>query len=210
MESWIVFDAMGVIFVEGDDDRVLLDPFIRRHNPAATPETIRSAYREASLGQISPAEFWEAAGLGGQYPDIERTYLDTCPELNPELVPTLDRLAVDYKLAILSNDIGAWSAYLRVRHGLDRYFGEAVISGDVGCRKPDRGIYSVLLERIGVPAERCLFVDDREANLVPARALGMQTVFFRPGDGSAEVGDFRRIRNLSALPRLAGELLPIG
>jgi putative hydrolase of the HAD superfamily len=210
MESWIVMDAMGVIFVEGNDDQILLEPYIRRHNPAAAPETIQSAYREATLGHISPAAFWAAVGLGGQYPDIERTYLDTCPELNPELVPTLGRLAPDYELAILSNDVGAWSVYLRSRYGLNRYFREAVISGDVGCRKPDHGIYNVLLKRIGVPAGRCLFVDDREANLVPAREIGIQTILFRPGDGPAQAGDFRRIRSLSELPQLAGELLPIG
>jgi len=51
-------------------------------------------------------------------------------------------------------------------------------------------------------------VDDREANLVPARALGMQTVLYQPGDGSAE--GFRRIRSLSELPQLAREFLPIG
>ena len=45
--------------------------------------------------------------------------------------------------------------------------------------KPDPAIYQLLLERYGLKAQECVFMDDTERNLPPARALGMQTILFR-------------------------------
>ena len=50
-----------------------------------------------------------------------------------------------------------------------------VISGEVGLRKPDPAIYELAAERLGLPPEACVFVDDLPGNLKPARALGMAT-----------------------------------
>ena len=44
-----------------------------------------------------------------------------------------------------------------------------------GVRKPDPAIYALAVDRIGVPADACVFVDDLPGNLKPARALGMGT-----------------------------------
>lgn len=55
-------------------------------------------------------------------------------------------------------------------------FTAAVVSSDVGLRKPDRAIYLLAAERIGVDPADCVFVDDLEVNLAPARELGMTAV----------------------------------
>ncbi|MBB5869077.1 epoxide hydrolase-like predicted phosphatase [Allocatelliglobosispora scoriae] len=62
---------------------------------------------------------------------------------------------------------------------LDELFDATVISGAVGVRKPSRAIYELGLAAAGVPAERCVFVDDLAANLVPARDLGMAVIEHR-------------------------------
>ncbi|WP_211768999.1 HAD family hydrolase [Kutzneria sp. CA-103260] len=51
-----------------------------------------------------------------------------------------------------------------------------VISGDVGLRKPDEPIYRLLLERLALPAERVVFVDDFTANVRTAQRLGMHGI----------------------------------
>ncbi len=43
-------------------------------------------------------------------------------------------------------------------------------------RKPTPEMYSLGAERIGVPPEQCVFVDDLPFNLEPADELGMATV----------------------------------
>ncbi len=54
-----------------------------------------------------------------------------------------------------------------------------MISSEVGLRKPDPAVYALAAERLGLPPDACVFVDDLGGNLKPARALGMATVLHR-------------------------------
>jgi epoxide hydrolase-like predicted phosphatase len=92
------------------------------------------------------------------------------------------------RTAMLSN---SWGEDRYDLAQLERLFDAWVISGVEGVRKPDPAIYALTLERIGLPAADCVFVDDLPGNLKPARALGMGTVVHR-GDTTAtldEVGE---------------------
>jgi len=57
---------------------------------------------------------------------------------------------------------------------LDAY----VISGQEHCKKPDERIYKILLERFGLKAEECLFIDDNSENIAAAEALGIKGLVF--------------------------------
>jgi putative hydrolase of the HAD superfamily len=73
---------------------------------------------------------------------------------------------------------------------VDEIFEVVVDSGFVGCRKPDREIYEITLERLdNVPAEECLFVDDVDVNCDTARELGMSAVHFQHNDQA--IGEIR-------------------
>ncbi len=66
---------------------------------------------------------------------------------------------------------------------LERYdflgwFAGIVVSGREGLVKPDPRIYRVLLERHGLRAEECVYIDDNAANVAAARALGMDAIAF--------------------------------
>lgn len=65
-----------------------------------------------------------------------------------------------------------------------RHFKYIAISGHLKMVKPDPEIYHHLLERIGLPAENCLFIDDSAKNIEAAECLGIKAVHFR-NDGSA-------------------------
>lgn len=45
--------------------------------------------------------------------------------------------------------------------------------------KPDAKIYQLLLERYGLKAEECVFLDDTEKNIIGARAVGMEGILFQ-------------------------------
>ena len=77
------------------------------------------------------------------------------------------------KTGLVSN---SWGAALYPRARLNATFDAVVISGEIGFRKPDPAIFRVALERLGVTAERCIFVDDEPAHMIAAAALGMVTV----------------------------------
>lgn len=169
----VVFDAMGVTFVEGDDVSNLLIPFVARECGCTNVDTIRQLYLPASLGRISSQEFWARLGCASA---CERAYLDTQLKLDPDFIAVAERLKKRYVLAMLSNDVSEWSAYLRRRFALDRLFTSVVISGDYGFRKPDRRLYQILLRSLNVAPHRCVFVDDQPRNLGTAAQLGMHTV----------------------------------
>lgn len=53
-----------------------------------------------------------------------------------------------------------------------------VVSGFERIAKPDPAIYRLLLERYGLRAEECVFLDDRQVNIDTALSLGMQGILF--------------------------------
>jgi len=55
-------------------------------------------------------------------------------------------------------------------------------STKVGCRKPMPEIYDIAEQKAGVAASEILFIDNREKNLVPARARGWQTYLYDSKD----------------------------
>jgi epoxide hydrolase-like predicted phosphatase len=75
--------------------------------------------------------------------------------------------------ALLSN---SWGVEYYPRRLLAELFDQVVISGEVGLRKPDREVFVLAAERLGLPAERCLFVDDTEGNVEAAREVGMAAI----------------------------------
>ena len=175
-DKWLVLDAMGVVYVVGDDTNDLLVPYIQTRNSGISRERINELYRQTSLGEHTSRGFWELLGLGEHYPVIEQDYLDTCLTLDPSFRNVASKLKHTYRLGMLSNDVKEWSAYLRHRFGLDDLFEVAVVSGEVGLRKPNPRIYHLLLERLRCRAEDCIFVDDSLRRLEAAAAIGLRTI----------------------------------
>ena len=185
----LVLDAMGVIFQSADDVAELLVPFISRHDGEADPALVDTVYRQASLGEISADDFWHRVGLS---PALEDAYLDD-HRLNAGLVQLL-ALADDAGIPVwcLSNDVGRWSQKLRRGFDIESRLHGSIISGDVGVRKPDPGIYQLLIEACGHPAEDLLFVDDREQNRLAARDAGIESMPFDVNTGFAPVAAWLR------------------
>jgi 2-haloacid dehalogenase len=57
-------------------------------------------------------------------------------------------------------------------------FIDVVISGQEKLIKPDPAIYRVLLDRQGLAAEDCVFIDDSPKNVAAAAALGFHALHF--------------------------------
>ena len=99
---------------------------------------------------------------------------------NEELFAFMRTLhARGYRMAILTNNVREWEPLWRSMLPIDEIFDLVIDSGFEGVRKPDRRIYEVTLDRLGIAPEATLFVDDMEVNCDAARELGMQAVWFR-------------------------------
>jgi putative hydrolase of the HAD superfamily len=98
------------------------------------------------------------------------------------ITPNIDlirRLRPHYRTAVLSNADNTLRARFLAHEGLLDLFDEFICSADVGMAKPDPRIYELAAERMGLAPGECVFVDDLERNLEPAREAGMATVHFR-------------------------------
>lgn len=134
-------------------------------------------------GEVTPAEFERelAAQLrlvdGGPVPAeglIQRMFSGFLPV--EEMYATL-RQARDHGIVtgLLSNSWG--NGYPRERFGAT--FDAVVISGEVGMRKPEAGIFHRVLDTTGLEAAECVFIDDIEHNVQAAQDLGMTGILHR-------------------------------
>jgi putative hydrolase of the HAD superfamily len=92
------------------------------------------------------------------------------------------------RMAMLTNNVQEWEPLWRTMLPVDEIFETVVDSGWIGYRKPERQAYEMTLERLGLPASACLFVDDMELNCDAARELGFTAVqYVDPEQAAAEV-----------------------
>ena len=68
---------------------------------------------------------------------------------------------------------------LLMRRGLEGVFDGGVASCDVHINKPDPRIYQCLLDKYGLTAGECIFIDDSRANVQTAFQLGMNSIQMR-------------------------------
>lgn len=109
---------------------------------------------------------------------------------NDEMIALMRELkASGLKMAMLTNNVREWEPLWRSMLPVDEIFETIVDSAFVGCRKPEARIYELTLERIGMPAEACLFIDDLEPNIEGAEAAGMSAVHFR--DNAQAIAEIR-------------------
>ncbi|WP_022926813.1 HAD-IA family hydrolase [Patulibacter americanus] len=88
--------------------------------------------------------------------------------------------AAGIRTGLISNSWGDGMVYDDAL--LAEAFDAVVLSHEVRLRKPAPEIFTIGAERIGLPPEACVFVDDLPFNLPPAEALGMQTVLHRSAE----------------------------
>jgi len=136
---------------------------------------------EFNLGKISAEEcfrkFFGVPINDKQMEEIIKLWTTTW-KLNPEMEEFVKKLGENYILAILSNsDPVNHQEYSR--KGWFLPFKHLILSHEIGILKPDKRIYEITLEKLGIPGESCLFIDDQEKNLVPAREFGMKTIVYK-------------------------------
>jgi putative hydrolase of the HAD superfamily len=86
-------------------------------------------------------------------------------------------------LYCLSNMPATTADYLRARYAFFRLFHGIVISGEINLLKPDKAIFRHLIERFTLTPERTIFIDDSQANIESAAALGFKTHHFTDPSG---------------------------
>jgi epoxide hydrolase-like predicted phosphatase len=138
--------------------------------------------RKVFTGEISEAEVWKQVGRRWHVPFGVVRWLQkrgfTQRQYNQAMAEFIQSLRPNYRTAILSNAGDQGRQMFCEAYHLDQLVDLLVISAEEGLAKPDERIYHLTLERLGVPAQETVFVDDLVENVDAARRIGMKTVQF--------------------------------
>jgi putative hydrolase of the HAD superfamily len=195
----VLFDLGGVVFDSP------LDGFTRYESEVGLPvdfiRTLNSTNSDANAwarlerGELTRDEFiaaFEAEALAaGQRLEGLRVLEALKGDVRPVMVEAVRRLkAAAFMTAAVTNNIAPMDSVERDVSGVMALFDVVIESSVVGVRKPEEAFYRIALDKLGVTADECVYLDDLGVNLKPARAMGMTTIKVLDADSAvAELED---------------------
>ena len=143
--------------------------------------SFRHAY---DRGSLSAHEYWtsigEEAGVdltGSDIALLREADVKLWGRLNGAILRWADQLcAAGMKTAVLSNMHDDMVQHLRKNGEWTRRFDCLTLSSALHMAKPEREIFEHCLKSLNMDAREALFIDDREANVEAARAVGMRGI----------------------------------
>jgi len=108
-------------------------------------------------------------------------------KLDQEAIPVLKKLKEDKILGLISNfdhprHVRKYISY----YGLNGFFKTIIISGDVGVKKPDPGIFEPALSATGLIPADVAYVGDTGEDVEAAKASGMMPILIKRQDRSTD------------------------
>lgn len=185
----VLFDIGGVIVTDGPD-MTQVASHLGLDAAQGTLTAVDSAvwaHRDAYDLGLSAEEYWTRvardAGAAPPSPTIigELTEQDIARwrRPRPEVIEFIREIQhAGLTLGVLSNAPVPLASGFRDQ-GWTLAFTALTFSCDIGVAKPHPEAYAAAVSRLGVPAGNVLFFDDREGNVVAARAAGLQAAQWR-------------------------------
>lgn len=156
------------------------------------------AAMEAFLGSVCTPHWNERQDAGRRFAEAEAELIALHPEKEPLIRAWRLRFgetirgAIDGTVEVLTElksrgtplyALTNWSGETfptqLPRFAFLHWFRGIVVSGDEGMMKPDPRIFRLLLDRHGLRAGDCVFIDDNAKNAAAADALGIHGIHFR-------------------------------
>jgi epoxide hydrolase-like predicted phosphatase len=181
----VVFDIGGVLEITPNTGMTEKWETRLHLKPGQMNEWMKDVWRDGALGRCTEEQVLQSlreivgmnqAQVDAFWDDLWEQYLGT---LNVPLATYFSGLRPRYQTAILSNSfVGARSREQESYHFADMT-DLIIYSHEVGMAKPDRRIFELTCERLGLQPEEIIFLDDVEQHIVAARAIGIQAIQFR-------------------------------
>lgn len=172
--KWIFFD-LGSTLVDESDVYKSRCGYAAQHAGIDLSEFMDKVYEKA---KISPTPIRTAAkDYGVVLPDWDNSR----EKLYGPARSVVSALHGRYKLGIIANQ--SLGTQERIDNwGIGQYFDVVMASAEAGCAKPDPKIFTAALEKAGCDPSEAFMVGDRLDNdIIPAKELGMKTVWVRQG-----------------------------
>lgn len=194
----LFWDLGGVLLSNGWDERARAEAArLFSLDPPDFDEKHRRSENELETGKITLETYLDRTVFFRERSftrDQFKEFIFAQSQENKETRILLDELTAThrYLLAALNNESEELNVYRIRKFDLSRNFTAFFTSCYLRVRKPDPLIYHLALGITQHTPQECVFIDDRPANLEPAKGLGMNTILFRSAEGLraalAEIG----------------------
>ncbi len=181
----LFWDVGGVILSNGWDEHARAEA-VRRFSldPIDYEQRHKRAEVELETGGITLETYLDRTIFFRERPFTREEFKDFMFAQSSEKKDTrvlLDELTATrrYFLATLNNESLELNTYRIRKFDLTRNFVAFFASCYLRVRKPDPLIFRLALGITQRAPQECVFIDDRAANLEPAKAAGMRTILFQ-------------------------------
>ncbi|MBI1886547.1 MAG: HAD family phosphatase [Chloroflexi bacterium] len=178
----VLFDFGGVLLqhFDGIDHTAIEERFGLRPGTLRRCREQDSRYAESRLGCCTHEEWLESVRIAlrqavGRFGDaVFQAFMEADRPLNQDVIRLVDRLRPCYRTGVISNATTGLEKRFGDEFGIAHLFDVVVGSGDIGVTKPEREIYLHTADRLGLPPQVCVFVDDVQRHVDGAIAVGMK------------------------------------
>ncbi len=172
--KWIFFDLGSTLVDESECLKKRCKVIIEQNNLDANEfykKVLEYAEKDAFAIRWAAQDFGVA--LPKWFGELERLY--------PDVEEILKNLSQKFKLGIIANQVVGTQKRID-NWGIGKYFDVVVASAEVGCEKPDLKIFNMALKQVKCnPSEAVMIGDRLDNDIIPAKKLGMNTVWVRQG-----------------------------
>lgn len=174
--KWLFFDVGSTLV----DESFVYEKRMKRVAEAANVtyeyvyNTAMEFYKQNIKGDLETMKLLGVEKPAWTFED-ERLYNDT--------EECLKLLSSRYKIGVIANQSLGTAGRLN-NFGILKYIDLVVASAEEGVAKPDKRIFEIALNRADCKANQAIMIGDRIDNdIVPAKKLGMGTIWIKQGFG---------------------------
>jgi HAD superfamily hydrolase (TIGR01509 family) len=170
----IVFDCFGVLATDG------WLPFRQKYF-GDNPELLQQATdlnKQVDAGMADYEDFIQTLSQLANVPVAEARSAIEDNQPNEPLFAFIKELKPKYKIGLLSNAGANWLNDIFTPEQV-ALFDAISLSFETGFVKPDPRAYQSIADRLGVPPEDCILIDDQERYAAGANEVGMQMIVYK-------------------------------
>ncbi len=181
MIKTIIFDWGGILTI-GEHTPEWVALIEEKYGVSDVRSKIQDLILAMDVDKISFTEFCNTVNLRlniNTNVDEMKTFFAKGIRPNKEMIEIVKGLK-NYKLLMLSNNTqpnveAIKENYPEMLQGFERLY----FSNELKLSKPDLRIYEYILQDLGLVAAECVFIDDKEKNILACEEVGINGIWFK-------------------------------
>ncbi len=168
----VILDLYGVVLQQS---RSSLIDFAMEKNPDLETDNANELFQKAICGEIPYDEFLNSLKIRNT--DITK-YIDNNLSLHEGFIEFAEAFKDKYSLVLMANNLAELNQAILEKFSICKYFQHIFVSAEMKCAKPKFEIFDRAMEIMGTSPQECIFIDNREKNLLAAEEVGLAPILF--------------------------------